>query len=91
MEIAGLILNIAGVLMLVYAQSQLDRTVRLWLTALDFSVETILEPGNKPLARVAGMNEQMKSTVGTNANVTTAGWLVTGLGFIFQLVALLLH
>ncbi len=42
MEIAGLVLNIIGVAMLAYAQNDLDRTVRLWLTALDFSVETIL-------------------------------------------------
>ena len=91
MEIAGLVLNIIGVAMLAYAQNDLDRTVRLWLTALDFSVETILKSRTKPTVRVRGMEEQMKKTLTSNRWLTTSGWAVVAVGFSLQLAALLYH
>jgi hypothetical protein len=56
MEILGLVLNTVGVIILAFAQTKLDSTTRLWLTALDFSVETIVTPGSKPVVRVLGMD-----------------------------------
>ena len=91
MEISGLVLNIIGVAMLAYAQNDLDRTVRLWLTALDFSVETILTPTTKPAVRIRGMEGHMKRTLTTSRWLTTGGWVVVGIGFILQLAALLHH
>jgi len=86
METLGLVLNTVGIIVLAYAQNELDRTTRLWLTALDFSVETILTPGTKPTARVLGMEKQMNRTLTINKWVSRAGWGLTGLGFILQLV-----
>jgi hypothetical protein len=91
MEIVGLVLNIVGVVILAYAQNALDRTVRLWLMALDFSVETILESTTKPTVRIRGMDEQMKNTLTTNRWLTTGGWALVAVGFILQLIALQHH
>jgi hypothetical protein len=86
MEAFGLVLNTVGVAVLAYAQTNLDNTTRLWLTALDFSVETVMTPGAKPLVRILGMDEQMKRTMTTNKWVSLAGWGLTGMGFVLQLV-----
>jgi hypothetical protein len=49
MATLGLILSVVGVIVLAVAQNLLDRAVRLWLTALDFTVETLVTAGNKPI------------------------------------------
>lgn len=86
MEALGLVFNTVGVIVLAYAQTKLDNTTRLWLTALDFSVETLTTPGSKPFVRILGMDEQMKRTMTTNKWVSLGGWGLTGLGFVLQLV-----
>jgi hypothetical protein len=86
MEKWGLIFNTIGVLVLAIAQNKLDGMVRFWLDALDFSIETILSPSHAPSVRISGMDEQMKRVLTTNRWLSTAGWAISAVGFVLQLV-----
>jgi Mn2+/Fe2+ NRAMP family transporter len=86
MDTCGLILSTVGVIILAYAQNQLDRTVRRWLLALDFSLETVITPTAAPRVRILGMDKQMDRAISRSRWFSTAGWVVMAVGFILQII-----
>jgi hypothetical protein len=86
MDTWGLILSTFGVIILACAQNQLDRTVRLWLMALDFGLETVITPTTAPKVLVVGMDKQMDRAISRSRWLSTAGWGVMAGGFILQIM-----
>jgi hypothetical protein len=91
MEVWGLVLNIVGVLILAFAQNCLDATVRVWLMALDWSVESVIDRSTPSEVYVKSMGRQMEGTLKTNKWLSSVGWAITATGFILQLIAILQH
>lgn len=80
---AGLLLNLLGAVLIAAAQSRLFVVINGWLLALDFYVETTLEP-KSPIIRFEGWDKQMEAAVPRNRRFSTIGWSLIVIGYALQ-------
>ena len=86
--VVGLVLNLIGAVLLGIAQGRLFRVLNIWLKGLDFTVETLLQPG-APIVKFTGWEKQMARAVPRSRRMSTLGWILIVLGAALQIPAAL--
>jgi hypothetical protein len=85
-DVLGLSCGLLGAIVLAISQNGVFAAIRLWLIALDLTVETLLGPNSSPIIRPTGIDDHMKRAVDRDKFFAPAGWLLIALGFFLQLI-----
>jgi hypothetical protein len=77
----GLIANAVGAVMIGIGQSEVTRVIRLWLMALQVTVQS------QGSTVVIGSDTHMDNAIGRDRWLAGAGWLVMIGGYVLQLIS----
>ena len=84
MGVWGLILSALGALMVAWAQSDIARSVALWLTALELEKDS--SNSRRDIYNVVGPDKHMKRSVKLNKWLAPIGWVIFIAGILMQTV-----
>ena len=84
MEVWGLILNGLGAVLVAIGQEDVNRSIRLWLEALQVSSETAAR-GSGPV--ITGVDAHMQRSINRNRILSRIGWTVFVIGIILQIIS----
>jgi hypothetical protein len=84
MEASGLVLNGVGAILVAIGQYDVSRSVELWPSALQVSVETTAR-GEGPV--VIGADEHVRRSLRRTKWLSPIGWLLFVVGIVLQLIS----
>jgi hypothetical protein len=84
MEIWGLVLNGLGAILIAIGQEDVNRTIKLWLTALELTKETTTGGGD--IINVRGVDKHMARSIKRNRIFSRTGWTLFVVGIVLQLI-----
>ncbi len=84
MGVWGLMLSALGASMVAWAQSDIARSVALWLTALELEKDS--SNSRRDIFNVVGADKQMRRAVKLNKWLVPIGWAVFVAGILLQAV-----
>ena len=84
MGVWGLILSALGAVIVAWGQSDIARSVALWLTALE--VEKDSRNSRRDVYNVVGVDKHMKRSVNLNKWLAPIGWVIFIVGIFMQTV-----
>ena len=84
MGVWGLMLSALGASMVAWAQSDIARSVALWLTALELEKDS--SNSRRDIFNVVGADKQMRRAVKLNKWLVPAGWVIFIAGILIQTV-----
>jgi hypothetical protein len=84
MAVWGLILSALGAAMVAWAQSDMARSVALWLTVLELEKDS--SNSRRDIYNVVGPDKHMKRSVRLNKWLVPIGWVIFILGILMQTV-----
>ena len=79
MEGLGIIANIIGAALVMYSQLEMNRTISMWLTSLDMTVEGILSRGDTYLIR--GIDKHWDKDLKCDKWLSAVGWSLFMAGY----------
>jgi hypothetical protein len=84
MAVWGLIVSAIGASIVAYAQSDIVRSVALWLTALELEKDS--SNSRRDIYNVVGPDKHMKRSVKLNKWLAPTGWVIFIVGILMQAV-----
>ena len=84
MEIWGLVLNGLGAILIAIGQEDVNRTIKFWLTVLEFTKNTTTGGGD--IINIQGVDEHMARSIKRNRIFSRIGWTLFVVGIGLQLI-----
>jgi hypothetical protein len=84
MEFWGLVLNGLGAILVAVGQEDVNRSIKLWLAALELTKETTTGGGD--IISVRGADEHLVRCVKRNRILSRIGWTLFVVGIVLQLI-----
>jgi hypothetical protein len=84
MGVWGLILSALGAVIVAWAQSDIARSVALWLTALELEKDS--SNSRRDIYNVVGPDKHMKRSLKLNRWLAPIGWVIFIVGILMQTV-----
>jgi hypothetical protein len=87
MEGFGIVLQSVGAILIAYSQSQMNRTISLWLQTLDLTVDRLTRGEN--VVRVTGLDRHWARDLRRDRWMSPIGWLAFMAGYFMLIYELL--
>ena len=87
MEGIGIVLQSIGALLIAYSQFEMNRTVSMYLQALDMTVGDII--GHGDIRRVSGLDQHWNRDLKRDKWLSTIGWILFSAGYFILLNVML--